>query len=79
MIRGHRCNDNNSSDTCDCLICMEPIVLNSIHISCMQCQIRIHSDCERKHREHDARNYTLCPHCQGVGNLVIDKKIHRVS
>ena len=52
-----------------CLICWEPIA--SVHSQCVVCKIRLHSECEKRYRETEKRNYCLCPHCKKVGTLAL--------
>lgn len=57
------------SEPPQCLICWEPIA--SVHSQCVVCKIRLHSECEKRYRETEKRNYCLCPHCKKVGTLAL--------
>lgn len=50
----------------NCLICWDSIEPRE-WTECHQCNIYLHSRCEKKYRGN--RGYCKCPHCQQVGTL----------
>lgn len=52
----------------ECIICWEQIPCIDL-VMCNICNIQLHASCEEIYR--NTRKYCKCPHCQGIGTLVI--------
>ena len=65
---GANTSNNYSIENNTCLICWDQIKLIDL-IVCFRCNILLHAHCEETYR--DTRRFCKCPHCQGIGTLVI--------
>lgn len=51
----------------ECFLCKKPNDNNSVDVTCHECNIKMHTECEKMFRNKE--KYCQCPNCNKIGTL----------